>query len=348
MAYGARLESVLGESPRGFESPILRHQREGPDRVSRSGPLFASRLLRPDALGDGQHPNREASSSCTYQFSTAAVKLTSRHGDRRMGRFRNRSLDPAPASWGEHDPHIACNRRSSSKGRYVNVIVVGGGMAGVACAAELGERRRGDLVDRHDYTQFQPLLYQVATSQLPAEDIARPLATVFRDGPRSTVVDRRGHRNRPATRAVTTNAGELGPADHLVIAAGSQPNFFGSPARPSTRSRCTRWRTRSAAAAPAGPAAVLCDPAGRPGAFNVVICGGGPTGVEIAGASRNCSRAARRTGGSATGRRPPRRPRTRRARAVHRRSHAYALEKLTEMGVQVTFGVAVAAVGPDM
>ena len=80
------------------------------------------------------------------------------------------------------------------------VVVVGGGMAGVACASELG--RKGVevlLIDRNDYLQFQPLLYQVASSQLPAEDVARPLNVVFADHPSVTVVrsavDR--HRFRP-------------------------------------------------------------------------------------------------------------------------------------------------------
>ncbi len=61
-------------------------------------------------------------------------------------------------------------------------LVLGGGLAGVACAQQLA--RDGvdvTLVDRNDYHQFQPLLYQVATSQLPAEDIARPHRTIFRE-----------------------------------------------------------------------------------------------------------------------------------------------------------------------
>jgi NADH:ubiquinone reductase (H+-translocating) len=55
------------------------------------------------------------------------------------------------------------------------VLVLGGGLAGVACALVLGDAGvEVTLVDRNDYHQFQPLLYQVASSQLPAEDIARP------------------------------------------------------------------------------------------------------------------------------------------------------------------------------
>jgi uncharacterized protein len=65
-----------------------------------------------------------------------------------------------------------------------HVVVLGGGLAGVACAHRLGDEGiRVTLVDRNDYHQFQPLLYQVATSQLPAEDIARPHRTIFREHP---------------------------------------------------------------------------------------------------------------------------------------------------------------------
>jgi len=66
----------------------------------------------------------------------------------------------------------------------VTVVVLGGGLAGVACAHKLGDEGVDVmLVDRNDYHQFQPLLYQVATSQLPAEDIARPHRTIFKAHP---------------------------------------------------------------------------------------------------------------------------------------------------------------------
>jgi NADH dehydrogenase FAD-containing subunit len=69
------------------------------------------------------------------------------------------------------------------------VVVLGGGLAGVACARQLGDDGiEVTLVDRNDYHQFQPLLYQVASSQLPAEDIARPHRTIFREYPSVDVV----------------------------------------------------------------------------------------------------------------------------------------------------------------
>src|SRR6476469_6031706 len=64
------------------------------------------------------------------------------------------------------------------------VLVLGGGLAGVGCARKLADEGIDVvLVDRNDYHQFQPLLYQVASSQLPAEDIARPHRAIFREYP---------------------------------------------------------------------------------------------------------------------------------------------------------------------
>ena len=85
------------------------------------------------------------------------------------------------------------------------------------------------LVDRNDYQQFQPLLYQVATSQLPAEDIARPHRTIFRDHP--TVEVRTGEVTGidPSGLSLTLSTGETVSGSHLVIAAGAKPEFFGVP-----------------------------------------------------------------------------------------------------------------------
>ena len=60
-------------------------------------------------------------------------------------------------------------------------LVVGGGFAGIACAKRLSKHGvQVILVDKHDYTQFQPLLYQVATAQVNVTDVARPIRQVFR------------------------------------------------------------------------------------------------------------------------------------------------------------------------
>lgn len=88
------------------------------------------------------------------------------------------------------------------------VLVLGGGLAGVACALEVADDGvELTLVDRNDYHQFQPLLYQVASSQLPAEDIARPHRTIFAEYPsvevvtaQVTAIDLRARSSQPRRR----------------------------------------------------------------------------------------------------------------------------------------------------
>ena len=110
------------------------------------------------------------------------------------------------------------------------VLVLGGGLAGVACALQLGDDGvEVTLVDRNDYHQFQPLLYQVASSQLPAEDIARPHRTIFREYPSVDVVTAQVTATDLSTRSLTLADGKTLQGSHLVMAAGARPNFFGVP-----------------------------------------------------------------------------------------------------------------------
>ena len=133
-------------------------------------------------------------------------------------------------------------------GERRHVVVVGGGFAGVGCVKRLaGEAGvRVTLIDRHNYHQFQPLLYQVATSQLASSDIAFSLRKLFRNDEDVSVKLGEVTEIDPATRTVTLADGDRFTGDALVLAAGSQPNFFRTPARRSTRSRSTRSTTRHA------------------------------------------------------------------------------------------------------
>ena len=233
-------------------------------------------------------------------------------------------------------------------------IIVGGGMAGVACASELADHDVDvTLFDRHNYTQFQPLLYQVASSQLPAEDVARPLATAFKGQERVVTVTAEVTGIDLATRTVTTTDGGTTAdytADYLVVAAGSQANFFGVPGAaehsfplytvPDARRLRSHLRDRLLALCAPGGAA-----GGPPAPYTVIVCGGGPTGVETAGALAELFSALADQGRL-------RAPATVRLvdhghallKPFTDKSHAYALEKLTEKGVEVTFGVAVSGV----
>ncbi|HTW15983.1 MAG TPA: NAD(P)/FAD-dependent oxidoreductase [Nocardioides sp.] len=231
-----------------------------------------------------------------------------------------------------------------------DVVVLGGGLAGVACALRLGDEGvRVSLVDRNDYHQFQPLLYQVATSQLPAEDVARPHRSIFRAHP--TVELRSGEATRvdPPTRSVLLAGGDVVRGTHLVIAAGGRAEFFGVPG--AAEHAYPLYSVEDAERLRLHLQDLLApDGAGqRPeDALDVVVVGGGPTGVEVAGALAELADALVQLGEL------PRRGRIvlvdRGATllgAFSEKSHAYALHRLTKQGAEVRLGTGVAAVHPD-
>jgi NADH dehydrogenase len=108
-------------------------------------------------------------------------------------------------------------------------LIVGGGFAGVTCAQHLA---RNDvdvvLLDRNNYHQFQPMLYQFATAQIAAYDIARPLRGIFRHHKTVDVHRTAAVSIDPEARSVTTASGSVLSADYLVVAAG--PEFDSHPA----------------------------------------------------------------------------------------------------------------------
>jgi NADH dehydrogenase len=169
-----------------------------------------------------------------------------------------------------------------------SVVVVGGGFAGVGCAKQLGKHGVAvTLIDQHNYHQFQPLLYQVATAELAPVDIARPLRGIFKRQPTVAVKQQAVTAVDPATRTVTTADGQTFNGDFLVLAAGSRPNFFNTPGAEQhalplyTLDDAKALRTRLIEvfeAADSNPARI------DEGALNIVIVGAGPTGVETAGA----------------------------------------------------------------
>ena len=113
-------------------------------------------------------------------------------------------------------------------GRKHHVVIVGGGFAGVGCARRLArsEDVRVTLIDRNNYHQFQPLLYQVATSQLAASHIAFSLRKLFRKHPNVSVKLGEVASVDPATHTVATTDGTEHTGDAVVIAAGSRAELL--------------------------------------------------------------------------------------------------------------------------
>ncbi len=231
------------------------------------------------------------------------------------------------------------------------VLVLGGGLAGVACAHTLSDAGVDvTLLDRNDYHQFQPLLYQVATSQLPAEDIARPHRTIFRQHPTVEVLNAEVADAALSERTLRLSDGRTLTGSHLVMAAGARPNFFGVPGAAEhafplySVADAERLRRHMQQLIQEAVTASGADA----GTLDVVVVGGGPTGVETAGALAELMAALHGTGQIG---RPGQITVVDRGEALlggfSTKAHGYALTRLNRGGADARLGVGVVAVHPD-
>ena len=170
-----------------------------------------------------------------------------------------------------------------------HVVVVGGGFAGVACAKRLAGKDgvRVTVVDKNGYHQFQPLLYQVATAELTAADIRFDLDKVFDDAGNVEVKTAEVVGADPEAGTLTLDDGSTLSGDVIVLAAGSQPNFFGTPGAAEhsfplySLDDAERIRARVLKLYnDTNEDTNLIDQ----GSLTFVVIGGGATGVEAAGA----------------------------------------------------------------
>ncbi|HLZ84596.1 MAG TPA: NAD(P)/FAD-dependent oxidoreductase [Caulobacteraceae bacterium] len=182
---------------------------------------------------------------------------------------------------------IAWTPRADPARRH-RVVIVGGGFAGLAAARALaGAPVDLTLIDQHNYHLFQPLLYQVATAGLSPADIATPIRSILRDQRNTRVllgavqgVDKLG-------RAVLLHDGRV-PYDTLVLATGARHSYFGRDhwevAAPGLKKieDATRLRHRLLVAFERAEMSDCAEERRR--LLNFIVVGGGPTGVELAGA----------------------------------------------------------------
>ena len=245
-----------------------------------------------------------------------------------------------------------------------HVVVIGAGFGGLTAARRLAAAAEDrplqvTLLDRRNHHTFQPLLYQVATSGLQPQDVGHPLRPIFGLRRRSsrptavevrlgeaTAIDRDAHEVRLAD-------GSSLPYDRLVVAAGAVTSDFGVPGVAehafTLKSLPEALALRDHVLRQFEQAAT--DPGADPGLLTFVVAGGGPTGVELAGALAELV--------DDVLRRDHPRLDLRRVRIVlvemadrllgafHDRSGRYALRALRRRGVEVRLGTALARAEAD-
>jgi NADH dehydrogenase/putative oxidoreductase len=174
------------------------------------------------------------------------------------------------------------------------VVIVGAGFAGVSCAAALRNAPVAvTLIDRSNFHLFQPLLYQVATAALSPGDIASPVRQLFRDSfnirallGTVTGIDTQAQR-------VCTNSHEI-PYDYLVLATGATHSYFGkdawAPHAPGLKRIEDALEIRRRILTAFERAEAAEDDVARASLLTFLIVGGGPTGVELAGAIAELAR----------------------------------------------------------
>ncbi|MBS1666340.1 MAG: NAD(P)/FAD-dependent oxidoreductase [Bacteroidetes bacterium] len=173
------------------------------------------------------------------------------------------------------------------KTKQKRVVIVGGGFAGIQLAKKLSPKYfQAIIVDKNNYHQFQPLLYQVATGGLEPSSISFPLRKIYRDYKNVFLRVAEAKELNTQKQILITSAGEI-PYDYLVMAHGAITNYFGNDALQqnafSMKSVSEALLLRNTLLQNYEKSLAVKDEE-KQALLNVVIVGGGPTGVELAGA----------------------------------------------------------------
>jgi NADH dehydrogenase len=180
-----------------------------------------------------------------------------------------------------------------------HVIVVGGGFAGLYLARDLGRAPvRVTVIDRTNHHLFQPMLYQVATAALSAPDISYPIRSVLRKHRNTEVILAEVASVDLAGRSVRLADGSRLGYDYLALAPGARHSYFAHPEweglAPGLKNLEDGGEVRRRILMAFERAEREADPVVRQRHLTFVIVGGGPTGVEMAGAIAEVARFALR------------------------------------------------------
>ncbi len=172
--------------------------------------------------------------------------------------------------------------------RTPNVVIVGGGFAGLNAAKTLRHAPvRITLIDRRNHHLFQPLLYQVATAVLSPSDVAQPIRGILRKQRNTEVLMEEATGFDLGARTVFTTGGAI-PYDYLIVAAGATHSYFGNdqwePYAPGLKTLENALDIRARVLKAFEDAEKTDDPVRRAALMTFIVVGAGPTGVELAGA----------------------------------------------------------------
>ena len=183
-------------------------------------------------------------------------------------------------------------------GTRARVVIIGGGFGGLQAAKALADAPvQVTLVDRRNHHLFQPLLYQVATAALSPADIAQPIRSVLRGQPNVDVVLADVDAIDVAAKEIVLDEDQQArrlPYDYLILAAGANHAYFGhdewAPNAPGLKTLEDALDIRRRILLSFEEADREPDPARRKALMTFVVVGGGPTGVEMAGAIAEIAR----------------------------------------------------------
>lgn len=175
------------------------------------------------------------------------------------------------------------------KGRRPRVVIIGGGFAGIHAAKALRHVEVDvTVIDRKNHHTFQPLLYQVALAVLSPADVAEPIRSILRSQQNTQVLMDEVVGIDTAARAVVLKSGSQAPYDYLVLAAGATHSYFGhdewAPLAPGLKTVEDATEIRRRVLLAFELAERHMQEHGWHPPLNFVVIGGGPTGVELAGA----------------------------------------------------------------
>ena len=239
--------------------------------------------------------------------------------------------------------------------RLPHVLVLGAGFGGLTFCQKFSPRRaRVTVVDRQNHHLFQPLLYQVATAGLSAPEIAQPIRSILSQHKHITVLLDEATGIDLARRTVELTATTL-TYDYLVLALGGITSYFGHPEwevlAPGLKSLDDALRIRRRILLAFEKAETEPDPGQRQRLMTIAVVGGGPTGVELAGAFAELTRTVLRSDFRHI---DPRQARVILVEAGPRllahlseKSSASARRQLERLGVEVRTGCLVQNIRPD-